>query len=164
MNEEMTKSILLDQIHQERELLQTTLSKLGQTRLLEEVEGGWTVKDIISHITAWEGKMIDALQTTLDGGEPHFLPPGKTWEEVGEQINHDIHLANREKPLDQVLTESQESYKRSLEIIQEFPEQDLLSPDRFEWREGRPLWMLVAGNTNWHYKEHRQMLEEWMNI
>jgi hypothetical protein len=33
-----------------------------------------------------------------------------------------------------------------------------IGPDRFAWRGGSPLVVLVASNTCWHYREHREQI------
>jgi hypothetical protein len=41
-------------------------------------------------------------------------------------------------------------------------EAELTDPQHFAWREGDPLWHMVAANTWWHYKEHRETISAWL--
>jgi hypothetical protein len=41
-------------------------------------------------------------------------------------------------------------------------EEELISPQRFAWTQGSPLWQLVAGDTYEHYQEHRAQIQEWL--
>ena len=42
-------------------------------------------------------------------------------------------------------------------------EYDLLDPNRFEWRQGTPMWELVMANTWDHYQEHQKTISNWLN-
>ena len=63
---------------------------------------------------------------------------------------------------DKVLAGFQNSFQKTLKAVQALTEQDLIDPQRFEWREGDPLWHMVAANTWWHYKEHRETISRWL--
>jgi hypothetical protein len=49
-----------------------------------------------------------------------------------------------------------------MDIVQAMPEDDLINPGRFAWSQGRPLWLLVAGDTYEHYQEHIAQIQEWL--
>ena len=49
-----------------------------------------------------------------------------------------------------------------MRIAAETPDAVLFDAEHFAWREGRPLWFMVAANTYWHYAEHREHLEQWL--
>ena len=53
--EKMTKSELLNQIRTERGQLEETLARLTHAQmLLPGVDGEWSVKDALAHISTWE--------------------------------------------------------------------------------------------------------------
>jgi hypothetical protein len=81
-------------------------------------------------------------------------------EEQVNQINTEWHLKNKRKSLGQVMDESQDSYKVVMDTIRRVTENDLFNPERFIWLEGKPFWPIVAKNTCWHYKEHREVFEQ----
>ncbi|MFH2039921.1 MAG: ClbS/DfsB family four-helix bundle protein, partial [Chloroflexota bacterium] len=87
--------------------------------------------------------------------------PGMTWDDL-DKLNEQTYLANKDRLLDEVLTASAESYSRVLDAIQNLSDEDLFDGSRFAWREGDPLWHMVAANTWWHYREHRQQVETWL--
>lgn len=161
MPEEMSKSQLIMEIQSEREQLEETLAQIDQERLTEPgAQDGWSVKDILAHIVAWETLMVGWVETTLRGDDPQVSFQDETWDL--DQFNEGLYQENRHKPLEQVLAEFHASYPRALGVAQAVPEEDLFDPHRFPWRAGKPLWQLVAGNTSYHYKEHNQALRAWL--
>jgi hypothetical protein len=84
-----------------------------------------------------------------------------TWDDL-DQMNEETYLENRDKPLTEVLEEFHQSFPKALNIVKGISEEDLIDPDGFEWREGKPLWFIVAANTFWHYDEHEKAIREWM--
>jgi hypothetical protein len=42
------------------------------------------------------------------------------------------------------------------------PEADLFDGSRFAWRQGDPIWHMIAANTWWHYREHREQIRSWL--
>ncbi len=105
--------------------------------------------------------MCQWLEESAAGKAPQRPAPGLTWDDL-DKVNLQIYEENKDKPLNEVLSEYHDSYQESLEIIKSFSEDDLIDPDRFEWREGDPLWHMVSGNTFWHYQEHENSIREWI--
>ena len=154
MENQMTKARLLESIEKEHEQLETILGSLDESQFTTPGAGnGWSIKDILAHITAWERKMCLWLEESLAGKIPQRPAPGLTWDDL-DLLNQQIFEQNREKTLDEVLAEFKESYTTSLAMIKTITEEDLIDPDRFAWREGEPLWKMIAGNTYLHYREH----------
>ncbi len=161
MKDPDTKQEILDLISNEWDALQAALQEISSENMIQSgVVGVWSVKDILAHITTWEGLMIQWLEESLRGETPDRPAPGSTWD-VWEAINEQIYHENRNKPLAEVLQAHSETHQLAVSTIESMKEKDLFDPDRFAWREGDPIWHLVAGNTWWHYKEHRKSIEEW---
>jgi len=162
MPEPMTKAKLLDLIRSERKLLDAELADLDGDQLTKPgVEGHWSVKDLLAHLTAWEQRMIVWLKQALRSEVPQPLPAGMTWDDL-DRWNEQIYRQHRDRPLDEVLAESDRSYRHALGAVELMPEEALIEPDYYVWRGGKPLWELVAANTYWHYQEHRQAIRSWL--
>jgi hypothetical protein len=156
------KTVLLSQIHQERQRLEATLATLSVEQMLQPgVHDHWSVKDDLAHIVAWEGNMVRWVERALTGQVPQMLPPGLTWEDI-DQWNEQIYQEHRDLPLDEMLYSFQTSYRQALATAEALSEQDLMDPERFAWREGRALFELVAANTCWHYREHNEAILAWL--
>ncbi len=158
MTEQITKQELLNQIESERRRLEATLAQLSEEQVLRPgVEGEWSVKDILIHIVVWEQRMIGWVNQGLRGERVRMLPPGDTWDDV-DRWNHETYLDHKDDSLPDVLEQFRQSYLEALSAASNVPEDALLEPGYFDWREGEPLWLVVAANTCWHYKEHDESI------
>jgi dienelactone hydrolase len=159
---EPMKARLVELVEEEYSALQETLAQVPRERMTEPgVVGSWTVKDILAHIAAWQGRMARWVSDTLRGAVPQVLPAGMTWDDL-DRWNEQTYLENRDRPLAEVLDEFARSYDQALEATRAATEDDLFDPARFPWREGRPLWVMVAANTFWHHAEHAQAIGQWL--
>jgi hypothetical protein len=162
MEEGMTKTKIIESIRSERGSLDTVLGRLSETQMTgPAIESDWTVKDILAHIADWEQRMVRWTEESLRGEVPERPAPGMTWDDL-DRLNEQIFASNRDKPLNDVLAEFHRSFQRALTTVEALAEADLIDPKRFEWRQGDPLWHMVAANTWWHYKEHRETIENWL--
>ncbi len=160
--EQMTKGKIMAAIQSEWEALQTTLNQLSETQMLEPgVENGWTVKDILAHITDWEIRMVAWIEESLRGEVPQRPAPGMSWDDL-DRLNQQTYLLHKDALLSEVSTDFHSSYQTALKTVESLTEQDLVDPQRFAWREGDPMWHMVAANTWWHYKEHNESIVEWL--
>jgi hypothetical protein len=152
--EKLGKSELMALIRAERDELEGTLAGLSDAQMLQPgVEGEWSVKDILAHISTWERRMVRWVGDTVREEVPVMPGPGMTWADL-DKLNQQTYLANRDRPLAEVKEGFRLSFLAVLRTIEAVPETDLLEPGRFAWREGEPLWKMVAANTYWHYKMH----------
>ena len=162
MEEQMSKAKLLAEIQAERQSLEAVLAELSEDQMLVTgVLDDWTVKDLLAHIAVWEQRMVSWVAQALRGEVPEMLPPGMTWDDLDEW-NEETYQKHRLRALEEVLVEFRQSYPQALQAAQGIEEQDLIDADRYPWREGRPLWMMVAANTSWHYKEHEESIRNWL--
>ncbi|HEY46888.1 MAG: hypothetical protein AMJ88_07030 [Anaerolineae bacterium SM23_ 63] len=162
MNDEMKKPQLIESITNGRRKFEETLSQLDEDQMTTPgLESGWSVKDVLAHIRVWETRMVRWLEDIQRGSIPQMLPPGMTWDDL-DQMNEETYLENQDKPLMEVLDEFHQSFPKAFDMVKSVSEEDLIDPDRFEWREGKPLWFIVAANTFWHYDEHDKAIREWM--
>jgi hypothetical protein len=162
MEEQMDKEKIVQQIQSEREALEKTLARLTDDQMAQRgVEADWSVKDILAHITDWERRMVRWIEESLRGEVPERPAPGLTWDDL-DRLNEETFLLHRDEPLDAILSEFYTSYQQALATVEGLREEDLVAPDRFAWREGDPMWHMVAANTFWHYKEHNETIENWL--
>jgi hypothetical protein len=162
MEQTMSKARLLALIRTERKSLDAELAELDGDQMTKPgVQGRWSIKDLMAHITVWEQRMIEWLKQALRGEVPRQLPIGMTWEDL-DRWNEKTFLENRDRPLDEILAESDRSYRQAVRAVEMMPEEALIEPDYYVWRGGKPLWEMVAANTYWHYQEHREAIRSWL--
>ncbi|MGD0612560.1 MAG: ClbS/DfsB family four-helix bundle protein [Anaerolineales bacterium] len=153
----MTKPELLSQIGKERWRLDMLLAALNPEQLLQPGAcGDWTIKDIMAHISAWEQWMIRWTEMHLAGQLPDVPLP---WDV--DRMNAETYTRLKDKPLRSVQREFHRSYQAALNLVGRLSEEQLHSVYDETWPMG-PLWTGVAANTSWHYREHREGLEKWL--
>jgi hypothetical protein len=158
-NGKMNKHKLLDQIRTEHGLLEETFSHLTHAQMLiPGVDGDWSVKDALAHISAWERCMIRWVGSLLRNEEPAIPLP---WDV--DRMNSETYALVKEKPFDEVLEEFHQSFRDSMALAESLSEEQLQTVYADTWPMG-PLWTGVAANMNWHYKEHRSDIQKWLKI
>ncbi len=157
--EKITKAELLERIRAARRDLEAVLMDIPEEQMLQPgVMGDWSVKDILAHLVSWEKSMVRWITQAVEGETPE-IP--QTDEEI-DQLNARFYLENRDRPLGEVLADFHRSYQAALARVATTSERDLIDPQRFPFRQGRPLWYNAAGNTWWHYEEHAESLRSWL--
>ncbi len=125
---------------------------LSEAQFLEpNVEEAWSLKDILAHVVSWESWMCENLATAVS---TNSIPNNPQTEAEVDSMNAQFTAENEAKPLAQVLAEFAENEAKIEAAITAVPEEALLDKDYYEWRNGRPLSWLVAGNTFGHYSDH----------
>ena len=162
MNDHLTTAQLLDVMQAARSDWEALLSEAGDARLIEPgVEGDWSLKDIIAHLTYYETWAADSL-LAIRRGEPR--PPAEYKELELDDRNALIYERNRGKPLTEVLSESQVSYQRSLTAVQGMHDEDLHDPaftrvPDADWT----IFDLLEGDTFEHYRDHIMSVRAWLD-
>ena len=155
--ENITRSKLLIAIRAERKALEEVLAALTHDQMLQpSASGEWTVKDALAHISAWERRMLSWIGSHLRGEAPDVPLP---WDV--ERMNAETYAQVKDRPLAEVLEEFRRSYREALTLAESLSEEQLQTAYTDTWPMG-PLWLGVAANTDWHYKEHRKDIEAWL--
>ena len=94
----MTADDLLERAKRERAELAALWQGLSETQMMQRPgpQTNWSVKDVIAHITWWEGAMVNWVSRAVSG--EHF-----TRTETTEELNARIYDDNQDLPLDVVL-------------------------------------------------------------
>jgi hypothetical protein len=153
----ITRDILFSQIRIERGLLEETLSLLTHKQMLVPgVDGDWSVKDALAHISTWERWMICWTNSLLVGDKPDTP---EQWDI--DLMNSRTYQLVKELPLAKILEEFHLSYLDSLFLIHNLSDEQLFTVYPDTWPLG-PLWTGIAANTIWHYKDHRIDITKWL--
>lgn len=164
MPEPKTKEELIARIDESRKQLDETVSRMDERTLTEVRDhGGWSVKDHMAHLAAWEQSMVHALQ-----GKPRHEGLGVSEETYNEhdvdKINAEIHAKHKDRPLHEVqamLHHSQQEMSRQLRRLTTHDLDKTYShylPNEPGEERGNPISDYVSGNTWSHYEEHRAMI------
>jgi hypothetical protein len=161
MSELIDKASIFNQMRTNYAALEEILAPLDKTQMTTKgVIDGWSIKDMLAHISSWHHRLLTWLDAAIRNVEPAISGPDNV-EEM-DALNAQFYLENKSRPLDEVLTDFRTTHQQIMDIIQVMREEDLISPQRFAWTQGSPLWQLVAGDTYEHYQEHRKQIQEWL--
>lgn len=129
------------------------------------VPSDWSIKDVITHLWAWQQRSIARLEAALSNREPVFprwLPESDPDSEGNtDQTNAWIYETYREEPWSKVYQKWREGFLRFLEFGEGISEKDLLNAGRYPWLEGYPLAFILLASYD-HHQEHLDKLLAWL--
>src|SRR5262249_37288304 len=115
MGTTLSKTQLLEELQQEYAYWQALLDDIGEAHMTQpDVAGGWSIKDIVAHLTGWRRRTIRRLQAMLKQ-ETAFTPPWPPELQEDDEINAWIYESNRDRPLAEVLNDSRDVFQQFLE-------------------------------------------------
>jgi hypothetical protein len=123
---------------------------LPESELTEAgVIGEWSVKDVLAHVTTWEGEALKHLPLIRQGGRP---PRYVTYGGL-DAFNAMMTEEKRRLPLAEVLTQLDDTHRRLVELVQGAPEALIARETRFRRR--------LRLDTYGHYPLHAEAIRRW---
>ena len=150
---------LLEALENEREKMLDEIAGISADDLLDRtVLPGWSVKDLLSHINAWEAELVKLLWSLRQGKRTNT-------EQISDSSIDERNEAWRQlyqdRPILAVLGDYEAVRKQTIRRLQEFTDQELSDPKTFTSLKGVPLWKWVAEDSFEHEAEHRQQIARW---
>lgn len=153
-----SKLELLEQIAASRSALDRLVAALSPDDLERADDAGWTVKDQLAHVAAWE-KILLATLRGQDRGAPVGIPPGASLSI--DEINAHILERSRRQPASEVLVDYRRSHNELMAELSQLSDVDLDLPySHFQpeaagndWAS-HPIIGWIRDNTSAHYDEH----------
>jgi len=161
MAKRLPKAELLQEIGVERGKLDAILDPLTPRQMTQggATLAGWSVKDILAHLVAWQQMNLDWYAAGLRGETPE-IP--RTWRDIRE-VNDRIYRKHHRRSLKAVLADYRAFHRKMLELIEEVPDRDFAAVGRLAWTG--PTWTLsdcIGWNTASHYRWARKHLRKWL--
>ena len=144
------KQDLLNEAALQFQAFHEVIHGLNEEHLTEVWLGGWSIRDIIAHISGWHREMIPALERLALGQRP--IPEGVTYDDVDAR-NARFVEASRQTEVTEVLLELDRSHERFMHAAAQVPEERYV-PDKTAWK-------IVDLNSAHHYKEHGDEIRVW---
>jgi hypothetical protein len=111
-------------------------------------------------MTTWCRREVGLLASAQRGERPPDHPP-QTQVPI---INEWEYRTNRDRPLAHILRDSEDVWQQFAEKLQEFPEETLFDPQRFEWMKGRALGPGSLEDFTKHFhEEHKPLIRTWLS-
>ena len=160
----ISKKQLLAEMQSEQAAWLALLDEIGEENMTQpEVAGGWSIKDIVAHITGWRRRTVLRFQAALDPTvdmTPDYPAELDEDDEV-DQINAWIYQANRDRPLADVLNDSREVFQQLVAEVSALSDEQLNDPQRFPWLEGERLTgAFIFGH---FHEEHEPDMRAWLS-
>jgi hypothetical protein len=164
MGRRLPREELLREIERERAALDATLARLTPRQMTKPgvTPGGWSVKDILSHLVAWQQMNLDWYAAGLRGEKPAMPAPGFTLREL-PRLNQMIFRKHHRRSLKAVLADYHVYHERVVALIRTLPDADLVTLHRFSWTG--PSWTLsdyLRASTAAHYLWARNHIRRWL--
>ncbi len=155
----MNKDEIFDYLEDEREKLLEAIDGLSEDAMEQPgVIGDWSVKDILSHLIAWETEVVRLLWQIQQGEKPTILSLSNTPVNTRNQA---IYLETRSRSLDRVLVDLRGVRKQTIRRADEFEENELISKKYSSWLGETTLWEWIARYSFQHEAEHTIQILEW---
>jgi hypothetical protein len=156
----MSASRLVDIPRVERAPWDALLAQIGPDRMdLPGVEGTWSVKQIVAHLTWYEGVVVEGARQLMSTGT--FVREGLRALDMDER-NTILAAQSRTRPVRDVLAESEQTFGQLLAVIAACPDDILNDPRRLGLPDDVVPWTLVANNSYAHYQQHAQAIRTWL--
>src|SRR5579864_6481518 len=125
METSLSKTQFLTQLRTEQEAWEALLAEIGEAHMTQpEVAGGWSIKDIVAHLTGWRRRSVRRFQALLHHA-PDFSPPWPPELREDDEINAWMYESNRDRPLADILSDSREVFQQLVDTLDAFSEDDL---------------------------------------
>jgi hypothetical protein len=160
----LSKKQLLAEMQSEQAAWLALLDEIGEENMTQpEVAGGWSIKDIVAHLTGWRRRTVLRFRAALDPTvdmTPDYPAELDEDDEVDE-INAWIYKANRDRPLADVLNDSREVFQQLVAEVSALSDEQLNDPQRFPWLEGeRITGAFIFGH---FHEEHEPDMRAWLD-
>jgi hypothetical protein len=156
----MTGARLAEILRGERTQWNALLDQIGLDRMdIPGVEGEWSAKQLVAHLTWYEQAVVEGAQQTLTTGTFSRRRPA----DIGlDEMNAQIAEESRARPASDVLAEAEAVFEQLLTLIAACPDAILNDPQLLGLPDDMPPWMRVANNSYAHYREHEPALRAWL--
>ncbi len=167
MKDHLDKAKLLDLMRAEYAFANRTLALVPENLIdTPGVQGDWSVKDMIAHLTAWQRRTLNWIHAArrsegIPGKHPIEPETGFGWDEK-DAINAQDYERDKNRPLPEVLAEFKTTYEQLYTIAEASSDDELFGRDGVSRFFRDPLFNYVAGNTYLHYDEHIPAIRLWL--
>lgn len=158
------KASVIKLLKQEYANWETKLDQLNETRVVTaSLPNGWSIKDLMAHLMAWQQVSLARLRAARAGGEPD-LP---TWLE-GEspefepgihKFNAKIYERYKQTRWSEVYEGWKDGFAELIALGEAISEDELSDKTKFPWLEGFALMDVLVGTHEHHNQDHWPKVE-----
>jgi len=148
-------------ITEQRRILEESLAKLSPRQMTQVgiTDEGWSAKDLMAHLAAWEQMFLGWYMAGVRGEEPQTPAPGFSWSSDSlAKLNDRIFRQYHRSSLADVRRFFDQSHTEVLEAFAHMSADDLSTPGRYAWTGKGTLAGAVTANTWRHYRWARTLI------
>ena len=158
----MSKAQFLAELDNENASWQALLDDIGEANMTQpKVAGGWSIKDIVAHITEWRRRTVKRFQAKLNHTTGITPPPWPSELQDDDEINAWIYETNRDRPLADVLSDSRDVFQQLAHTFDAFSDDAFQELQRTDW----PWEEQLSGRfvfSHFH-EEHEPDMRAWLD-
>lgn len=155
--EQYDKTQLLEKMNSGFAAFESLIAPLTEQQLTTPtVNGTWSIKDNLAHLSQWHKRVIDLLHAIQQGVALPDPTPGMSEAEINEMY----YQQNKDRSLQDVQSEFRTTFQQFVDAVQATSLEELTK--RRAWLNRRPVWNYIPGNTYAHYEEHAEIIEAWL--
>ena len=132
----------------------------SEDRTRPGVNGDWSVKDILAHLTAWHHLFFTWYEAGSRGEKPAMPAPGCTWKTTPE-LNEKIYQEHRHQAYDTVAAELNASHGKMMALISGHSDEDLFTKKRYKWTGSTSLGSYAVSASSSHYQWAMDLIRKW---
>ncbi|MFL5762249.1 MAG: DinB family protein [Thermomicrobiales bacterium] len=158
-----TKADFLHHLTADRHALEDVIVGRSDEELTRPGPEGWSVKDHLAHLAAWERSGLALL-----AGENRAAAVGvsdELFNEADEDVsNEEVRKRDADRPLADVLAEFRQVRASTIAAVDALTDDDLHKPYSFyqptDPDNQTPVIQSLAGNSSEHDREHTEWIQE----
>jgi hypothetical protein len=147
------RGFLLQRLDQTRQNIEELLPKIDPTK---QIYIGWTIKEMLAHMTGWDDATIDSLRAHVVGHPPSL-------DAIRSLDEYNAHTVSSRNDLnyDHVLKEWRLTRQILCTLIEQMPDDKFTEPLLVPWGETATVTYLVDMFRD-HEEEHAHDIRKWM--
>jgi hypothetical protein len=157
-----SKTELLERMRAGREEWDALIAQIPDSARTEPaLAGGWSVKDLIAHVAAYENWTAAQIRAANEGRAPtdrelygvEEMPDDPEGWDLDRQ-NAAIYARYKEMPLAEVMTFSSQAFADLVAAVESVAEEDLVRAGAQAWTGDATLVEIIPGQCYDHYTQH----------
>ncbi|MBI5958504.1 MAG: ClbS/DfsB family four-helix bundle protein [Chloroflexi bacterium] len=148
------KAELIAVIRERRQELEALITPLDDETLARpDLDGGWSIKDLLAHIAGWERICLGWVRSGQRDNTFKLATPGIAWDGV-DTFNAQMHQENRDLSLAEVRARFVSVRAETLAAIESMTEDEIFAAGHYAWTGDEPLLNYLRANSDEHDAEH----------
>ena len=162
-----SKTELLERMRARREEWDALIAQIPDSARTEPaLAGGWSVKDLIAHVAAYENWTAAQIRAANEGRAPtdrelygvEEMPDDPEGWDLDRQ-NAAIYARYKETPLADVMTFSSQAFADLVAAVEAVSDEDITRTGAQTWTDNSTLLEVIPGQCYAHYGQHADDLK-----